>query len=81
MSQVRRGIYNEADALNHAKYPLLFDPQTAGGIMAFVPLGTILRHLIGTTPGVFRRGGGDVCGVNALLSPRHSTRTVDIQLT
>lgn len=30
-------IRSKADARNHALYPLLFDPQTAGGLLASVP--------------------------------------------
>lgn len=32
--RLKRGIANEATALHHAAYPLLFDPQTAGGLLA-----------------------------------------------
>ncbi|KAK3235855.1 hypothetical protein CYMTET_53976 [Cymbomonas tetramitiformis] len=35
--RLKRGIANEADAMQHAAYPLLFDPQTAGGLLASVP--------------------------------------------
>lgn len=35
--RLKRAVANEAEALNHATYPLLFDPQTAGGLLASVP--------------------------------------------
>lgn len=44
--RVRRAILNEAEALQNPKYPLLFDPQTAGGIMAFIPVGKQVHDLI-----------------------------------
>lgn len=35
--RLRRALRNQADALGHPNYPLLFDPQTAGGLLATVP--------------------------------------------
>ena len=35
--RLKRGIANEAEALSHPTYPLIFDPQTAGGLLASVP--------------------------------------------
>ena len=35
--RLRRAIRNPAPMVNHARYPLLFDPQTAGGLLASVP--------------------------------------------
>lgn len=35
--RLRRAIKNVEQASNHAVYPLLFDPQTAGGLIAGVP--------------------------------------------
>ena len=35
--RLKRAIENEAVALSHEKYPLLFDPQTAGGLLAILP--------------------------------------------
>ena len=35
--RLKRGICNEAEAMQHEVYPLLFDPQTAGGLLASVP--------------------------------------------
>jgi selenide,water dikinase len=35
--RLKRAVANEAEALSHPTYPLLFDPQTAGGLLATVP--------------------------------------------
>lgn len=35
--RLRRGIRNQAEWVNHERYPLIFDPQTAGGLLASVP--------------------------------------------
>ncbi|MEO8059658.1 MAG: selenide, water dikinase SelD [Burkholderiales bacterium] len=37
--RLRRALRNQADFIGHARYPLLFDPQTAGGLLASVPAG------------------------------------------
>ena len=35
--RLRRALRNQEAALHHPNYPLLFDPQTAGGLLAGVP--------------------------------------------
>ena len=35
--RLRRALRNQEAALGHPAYPLLFDPQTAGGLLASVP--------------------------------------------
>jgi selenide,water dikinase len=35
--RLRRALRNQEAALKHPNYPLLFDPQTAGGLLASVP--------------------------------------------
>jgi selenide,water dikinase len=35
--RLRRALQNQQAALDHPLYPLLFDPQTAGGLLAGVP--------------------------------------------
>ena len=35
--RLRRALRNQQEALRHPHYPLIFDPQTAGGLLASVP--------------------------------------------
>lgn len=35
--RLRRAVRNQEAALSHPNYPLIFDPQTAGGLLASVP--------------------------------------------
>ncbi|WIM06348.1 MAG: selenide, water dikinase SelD [Candidatus Nitricoxidivorans perseverans] len=35
--RLRRALRNQAEAIAHPNYPLIFDPQTAGGLLASVP--------------------------------------------
>ncbi len=35
--RLRRAIRNQEEAVSHPRYPLVFDPQTAGGLLASVP--------------------------------------------
>jgi selenide,water dikinase len=35
--RLRRALANQEEAIHHPAYPLLFDPQTAGGLLASVP--------------------------------------------
>ena len=38
--RLRRALRNQGEALTHPNYPLIFDPQTAGGLLACVPAAT-----------------------------------------
>ena len=38
--RLRRAVRNPDSLSTHARYPLLFDPQTAGGLLASVPADT-----------------------------------------
>jgi len=35
--RLRRAIRNQSEMVDHPRYPLIFDPQTAGGLLASVP--------------------------------------------
>ncbi|MFM9967603.1 MAG: selenide, water dikinase SelD [Burkholderiales bacterium] len=35
--RLRRALRNQQEALNHPRYALIFDPQTAGGLLASIP--------------------------------------------
>jgi len=35
--RLRRAIRNQEEVVDHPRYPLAFDPQTAGGLLASVP--------------------------------------------
>ncbi len=35
--RLRRALRNQQEAANHPRYPLIFDPQTAGGLLASIP--------------------------------------------
>ena len=39
--RLRRALRNQEEALAHPNYPLIFDPQTAGGLLASVPADTV----------------------------------------
>ncbi|MDP2133268.1 MAG: selenide, water dikinase SelD [Sulfuritalea sp.] len=39
--RLRRALRNQEDAIAHPNYPLLFDPQTAGGLLASVPAANV----------------------------------------
>ncbi len=36
--RLRRALRNQQDFVKHPRYPLIFDPQTAGGLLASVPI-------------------------------------------
>ncbi|MHC9036036.1 AIR synthase-related protein, partial [Cobetia marina] len=37
--RLKRALKDQASVIDHPRYPLLFDPQTAGGLLASVPAG------------------------------------------
>lgn len=43
--RLRRAIRDQANWVRHPRYPLLFDPQTAGGLLASVPASQVAKCL------------------------------------
>lgn len=43
--RLRRAIRDQAKWVNHPRYPLLFDPQTAGGLLASIPASKVEQCL------------------------------------
>ena len=39
--RLRRALRNQEQFVSHPRYPLIFDPQTAGGLLASVPAGQV----------------------------------------
>jgi selenide, water dikinase len=39
--RLRRALRNQEEFVKHPRYPLIFDPQTAGGLLASVPAGRV----------------------------------------
>jgi len=37
-ARLRRALRNQQEAVSHPRYPLIFDPQTAGGLLASIPV-------------------------------------------
>ena len=53
--RLRRALRNQEEALAHPNYPLLFDPQTAGGLLASVPADTVEACLAALRSGGYPR--------------------------
>jgi len=43
--RLRRALRNQQDALRHPRYALIFDPQTAGGLLASIPAARVASCL------------------------------------
>ena len=39
--RLRRALRDQQEAVSHPRYPLIFDPQTAGGLLASIPAGRV----------------------------------------
>jgi selenide, water dikinase len=63
--RLRRAIRNVAEASAHALYPALFDPQTAGGLLASVP-----SARAGTCVAALRAAGYPAASIIGAVLPR-----------
>ena len=72
--QAATALQNHSAVSHHPDYPLLFDPQTAGGLLASIPAEQVnacldtLHHL----------GYQESCCIGQVLSPNHSTQPITI---
>ena len=67
-ARLRRAIYNQDSFVDHQKYPLLFDPQTCGGLLATVDAGVAhecLAELKAT-------GFSEACIIGEIIAPPKS---------
>ena len=61
--RLRRAIVNQAEAVKSPLYPLIFDPQTAGGLLASVPVDRADECL----QALYLAGYGRACVVGRVL--------------
>ena len=61
--RLKRAVSNEGAALSHPAYPLLFDPQTAGGLLASVPKDQVARCVAALRAGAELPAGSTVVTV------------------
>jgi selenide,water dikinase len=76
--RLRRAIRNLEAVANHSLYPALFDPQTAGGLLASVPA----ERAHGCV-GALKDGGYDTAAIVGCVEPRSASLgaiTVEIEL-
>ena len=74
--RLRRAIRDLDAAARHARYPLLFDPQTAGGLLAAVPLGEAERCVAALRAAGY--AAADVIGFVAARSGALEPVTLDL---
>ena len=74
--RLRRAIRDLDTVSRHARYPLLFDPQTAGGLLAAVPLGEAERCVAALR--VMGYAGVDVIGFVSARSDALEPITLDL---
>ena len=67
-ARLRRAIYNQDSFVNHHKYPLLFDPQTCGGLLATVDIGAADECLAALK----EKGFGEACIIGEIIAPPKS---------
>jgi len=71
-ARLRRAIYNQDSFVNHPKYPLLFDPQTCGGLLATVDAADAQECLTALKA----KGFGEACIIGEIIAPPNSAIVV-----
>jgi len=71
-ARLRRAIYNQDSVVNHHKYPLLFDPQTCGGLLATVDAADAHDCLTALKA----KGFSEACIIGEIIAPPESAIVV-----
>ncbi len=74
--RLRRAIKNQEEAVKHPLYPLLFDPQTAGGLLATVPA----HHKDECITELHRLGYKDTCAIGQVEASSDAIESITINL-
>ncbi len=73
--RLRRAIKNQREAVNHELYPLLFDPQTAGGLLATIPK----QHANSCVADLRKLGYRHACIIGQVEQRTDAAESIDIK--
>lgn len=74
--RLRRAIKNQQEAVKHPLYPLLFDPQTAGGLLATIPA----HHKDACIAELHKLGYKDTCLIGKVELPTDTVESISINV-
>ena len=72
--RLRRALRNQHAWVNHPRYPLIFDPQTAGGLLASVPAGQA-EACVAALRGL---GYGQTCVIGRILAQGEALEPISL---
>jgi len=75
--RLRRALRNQEAAAGHPRYPLLFDPQTAGGLLASVPAARAQACVIALRA----LGYLDAAAIGRVLPPGDALEPIDLKVS